>query len=975
MADLGLTIETAQPSRPTGKNVAEGQSISVRRDAFLFEDNPGNALDKKKLTGKDNLTKSEYSEISPVVIDRIRTQLNQYMDNLANVYEKNPGLLDIPGHEHERQAWQLLGNADHDVRGAKIADFLGSTSGLKFADGLLQDLGSRKLQAAGVYATTNEPGERDDVVEPGVYRQGKDQGQGAANRAWHGTIRPKLHEIGPEEHLGKFRAVVGTLAGSAMAGADIGGRTDGLRGFVIGGGVGFAAGVAGLVGGNETGKLFRTGKTLETKRSVDALAALQANADEVAYYKIMYGIDLMGFDVNVADQTIRVAANADRQNITRMRDEGLQALELRRDLYKDLGVPEDRLDTTPELNLFESATLGGFEQSSSRVGRDILDAYYEGGVWDPAVHTLAENQDRMTKARSQVMTKLASEYIRNEQDVKNRSKDRPVATMRAKLGEYGGDDPAVMARRLKKENERKDKLTTEKTAREAELSQFKKSDEDGETLQKTAEELRQPPYSLPIPANPTSVDVNTIVNGQLTILNDSLRNRATPPTGLRVDLQTAQRDYNAELAAERRRLTTDARAGMGTKDTLSEETKRNIEKEAADHATFLHGADIERLTQEIAEVEKTIVDLKKLEETYRDTSKGLAEKQRELLVNAPKELVATHRSYDTLRRTAGATITDVLLESQTVDQLITMATVPPYSLPNGTPAEQAALRKMIIQAKSELKGRREEIVNPSPRDQKRAITEIALRTGLPITVDDLLTKPDAELIHLLSTNAAYAGLRAGIAARGSDIRSELALAKAEAAKRLRNRYRAELEEGIKDDEKQIEAIDTKAKDLTPTLNAEKVQIQTSLDMIDRQESLYIAAEKITHDVDMRDKITNLSTYKTADKAILSQSEQDLVDKKRVPRGYFELMDIFFDYRTRTDRNRSEYFSQISTVLPPDKLARLLNQSLGLGVRNSLPAVLTAMNTRIEAGTLDRKHLRIGFNAITDRLQEEALALS
>ncbi len=972
MADLGH-LETAQPSRPAGKNVAEGQTISVRRDAFLFEDNPGNELDKKKLTGKDNLTKSEYSEISEVVIQRLRKQLDQYMDNLARVQEKNPALLDIPGHEEERQAWILMGDENADVRAAKIADFLGSTNGLKFADGLLQQLGSRKLQVVGAYATTNRPGERDDVVDPGVYRQGKDQGQGAANRAWHGTLRPKLHEIGPEEHLGKFRAVVGTLAGSAMAGADIGGKADGLRGFVVGGGVGFAAGVAGLVGGNETGKLFRTGKTLEIKRSVDALAALQTNADEVEYFKIMYNIDLTKFNVDVANQTVE--PNGDKQYVSRLRDEGLQALELRRDLYKDLGVPEDRLDTMPELNLFENTTLGGFEQSSSLVGKDIIDAYYEGG-YDPAAHTLAENQDRMTKARSKVMTKYAKENIRNEADIKTRSKDRPVATLRTRLSEYNGDASRVLERRMKQENERRQTLAGERDGRQAELDRFKASDEALKTLKETVDKLEKPPYGLTtIPPNPTSGQVNAAVTVEITTINTSLRDRtATPNTGKEVELETAKNNYNRELEAERTRRLAATRAALGPSDKLTPDIQNDIKQEAADHANSVYGDEIRRLEEEIAELKSKREGLQGLDDTFRDTTKTFEEAQRELLVQAPKELVATRLSYETLRRTTGATITDALLESQTVDQLIIMAVAPPYSFPNSTPDEKAALRKMIIQAKSELKARREEIVDPSPRDQRLALAEIV--AGLRITLDDLLnTKSDAELIHILSTDAAYAVLRARLARRGSDVRAELALAKPEAARMLRNRYRAGLEEGIKDDDKQIEAIDTKAKDLAPTLSAEKVQLQLSLDMIERQESLFIASQEITHEAAARDKVTNLARYAAADRAILSQSEQDLVDKKHPPKGYFELMDLFFDYRSRSDRNRSEYFSQISTVLPPDKLARLLNQSLNLGVRNSLPAVFTEMNTRIERGTLDRRHLRVGFAAIMDRLQEEALALS
>ncbi len=964
MADLGLSIESAQPRTSHGEDVAKGQPITLRRNEFLIEENPGNELDKKTLKDKGEPIKSEYLQLSEGIIEGLRTNVNQYIDDLAFLVEGNRTLLDTPGHEYDKAAWQLLGNSDRNIRNAKIADFLGSTEGIKFADSLLLQQASRKLQAVGVYASTSEPGKRDDVVSPQTIRTG--DGQGAINKVWHDTLRPKLAELGPKAEI-----ITGTLVGSTMAGLDIGSRTDGLRGFIVGGGVGFATGVLGLFGGNETTKLFRAGETFDLKRSVDALAALQTNPQEVEYLKRMYNIDITKFDVDIANQKLEVSPNADKQDVNRLRDEGLQALQLHRDLYKDLGVPPEKLDIMPELNLFED--LGGFEQSTSRVSQEVIDAFYEGG-YDPDTHTLADNQERMFKARSEVMTSLVSEYIRNEKDIENKSRKRPVTALQNKLHEYEGDSPAVMNRRMKQENEKKQRLIEEQSEKEKLLDRFKVSDEALELLRKTAEELRKPPYNLSsLPGNPSSIEVNTLVNAEIGKLTSSLRDSSTtPPSGLKEDLELAQRNYNTELAAERKRLTTDLRAGLGPKDTLSDETKRNIEKEAADHARFLHGTEIERLNQEIANIEKKITDLNSLEQVYRDSSTEFNEKQRVVLVDAPKELVAIKRAYETLRPAVGATITDALLEKETVDQLIVRAVAPPYSLPDGTSEEHTELRKMIIQAKSELKARREEIVNPSSSMEIQAISDIALNPGLPITIDDLLnTKSDTELIHILTTDAAYAGLRV----RTTDLRRELELAKTEAAKRLRNRYRSSLEEEIKDDGEQLKEITEKSKTLSPVLKAERERLEVTLDLIARQESLFIASEKITHDEQILNKFTNLSRYSVADRAVISENEQKFVDSKRVPKGYFEFMDLFFDYRSRTDKNRSEYFEQITKVLPPEKLARLLNQNLNLGARNALSDVLTALNTQIDRGTLDRIHLRGAFIAIADRLQEEALALS
>lgn len=966
MADLGIGLEKAEQPQ------VSDNGGTYRRINFLFEDSPGNKLDKR-LRSKDELPKSEEVQLSDVIQARLQRQLYQHMDNLANLYKKNPRLLDAPGHQEDRQAWLLMGDEDEDARREKIDIFLQSTNGIKFIDALLQQSGSQKLQVVGLYASTNRPGERDGTVDPVVYRTEEDQG--AINRVWHSTIRPKLGEVGPKEHLGRFEAVAGTLAGAAMAGADIGGRTYGPKGLLMGGGAGLAAGLAALVGGYEWGRLARSGKTLELKRSVDALAALQTDPQEIEYYKTMYNIDISKFTVDVATQRIRV--NGDSQYVERLRDEGVQALELRKDLYEELGVPRERLDSTPELNLLDS--LGGFEQSASRVGQDIIDAYYEGG-YDPATHTLAQNQLRMARARSKAMVSYAKEEITKNNDSKEREasiKGRPVGTLNIRIQEYEGDSQEVVNRRMKAEYKRKELLKKERDKRQLELDRFVDVEGAKTTLRGIADKLSQPPYGLTIGPGLDSSRVNIEVSAKVTKLNNSLRDSSvSPATGLKVDLELKRSEYNESRSKRWTELIGEARGKLGTKDVLSSKIIESLKEEADEYAAIQHGAEIERLTKDIAEVEQKIAELIKSEAAFRDTSKELAKKQAEILANVPRELVATRASYDLFR--AGGTITDILLESQTVDQLIILAVVPPYSLPNGTPDEQAALRKKIIQAKSELKGRHEEIVNPSPREQRLALTEIALRGGLPITIDDLLgNKSDTELIRILTMDTAYAGWRSGLARRSTDIRAELANAKVLAAKMQLDRYKADLVEGIADDDRQIESIDERAKNLRPVLDAEKARIQLSLDIIARQEKLFTTSQDIIHDQKVTDRFTNLARYSSSDASILSQSERELVDSGNVPKGYFEFMDLFFQYRDRSDRDRNEYFREILASLPPDKLAGLLNEGLELGLRRNINmrSVLARMSTNIQDGKLEASTLRRTFRAITDRLQAEALALS
>ena len=78
----------------------------------------------------------------------------------------------------------------------------------------------------------------------------------------------------------------------------------------------------------------------------------------------------------------------------------------------------------------------------------------------------------------------------------------------------------------------------------------------------------------------------------------------------------------------------------------------------------------------------------------------------------------------------------------------------------------------------------------------------------------------------------------------------------------------------------------------------------------------------------------------------------------VPRGYLEIMDTLFGYRTREATGRNAYFQQLYQFMPPNMLADYLNRHFNLGIA---PANLDINNAIVQFST------RLGWNVAQARV--------
>jgi len=96
----------------------------------------------------------------------------------------------------------------------------------------------------------------------------------------------------------------------------------------------------------------------------------------------------------------------------------------------------------------------------------------------------------------------------------------------------------------------------------------------------------------------------------------------------------------------------------------------------------------------------------------------------------------------------------------------------------------------------------------------------------------------------------------------------------------------------------------------------------------------------------------------------------------LPRGYYELLDVLFDYKTQTQLPRDEYFRTLHRVLPPNQLAQDLSDALMLGTGTDIDLTLAQMRLRMDPadGRLDPYQLGRAFRRISYEVGQWALAI-
>jgi hypothetical protein len=319
---------------------------------------------------------------------------------------------------------------------------------------------------------------------------------------------------------------------------------------------------------------------------------------------------------------------------------------------------------------------------------------------------------------------------------------------------------------------------------------------------------------------------------------------------------------------------------------------------------------------------------------------------------------------------APGTIDLATLQNASIDQLITAvnAVNSPYQslIPANILQNPAELRQFLLQAKAETAAQAVETYDISPAQQLTDYQNfLVANPNGPLNLDTLLTMSNAQIDQILTSSGPYQNLLGQRPAR--EVRESL---QAEARKRLRIRSRMLIEAQTADIDAQIAVQDR----IINQNFTEQIQILSKTKkMAERQGKIFYSVNEIF----ARPTEILSSTLIDNQDQTYTASER----KANIPQGYVELMNIFFGYQQEVDKRDAD-FAEIMRILPPDKLAALLNQHCHLNLRQGqidIKGALDALQDRI-TGTpnqprLSKIELQQGFAAIINQLVAQARALS
>lgn len=689
---------------------------------------------------------------------------------------------------------------------------------------------------------------------------------------------------------------------------------------------------------------------LNIEQSADALDALKTSATNIAYIDAIYGIDLYALrrkgTTGKVEQVPGRAISADFHQIEKIQEQVLQGYKMLQMMYKELGAPYRGEFSNAHL---DKAVQDEFKTLLPFGGTDV----------DVIRAKLQANRN--------VLARRAEESINAERKAGN--KDKPMALITRKIADRTGENSAEMQRRTGEATKKKGELEEEKNKVKEKQTHSEPLKQKKEELESVTGELTKD-FGVAITTN-FLTDIQTEID-RLEKEIDGDPTTVPPKKSLDdqiADLRSAQ---DLRLTVLFTQYTTDRKIISPTAGPKGIDPREQAEYRAAlnearadarQSAEDEYKNKIAKLREKETKYKEIAGKLEELKNRYKTTQEEIKQQEKVVVSEAPKELVEIKAAYDSFVGAVGATISGTQLESMNIDQLIALAIMPPHSCPNATPEQKAKLRQELLRAKSEHKAMKAETYDPSPANDKKSFDGI-VGVGPTLTSNDLLTRSWGELYHVLTTDPAYMG---AVGAIGRSADAVLAEAVREAQKKLIIRYGISLEEQAKDLEEQIkeqERIIKSGSDLKPEID----RLQATQDLMGRQSEISEGGDRIIANKDKFTKRTIL-TPTDPDYGKYSEAEQ----KAGFAKGYYEMMDYLFAYRENPEKNRNEYFKQISSVLPPQKLAEVLFQTFGwMSTPQDLDTAFVLLDSYISAKIISEEGIRSAFNNVVDTVYHDTL---
>lgn len=978
MAIPTFTAESAGSAKGIS---AEPKPTRIPINAFLKTRDIGPKVAKEGLLTREGRKQEgetpEYAELSHSLREHYRRELNNYVTALLKL--KNPRdptndlfskVLSNTIHAWEKDLVESLSSevrneATGELIGYKVNEraverYLDKEDGWINTTMLLERRIALTMAALGGYMEAIPPGDRQTLPQPGRYRTGLEAG----------FFRDVYEDF--------WKRLPGTTA-QKIRFARASGVT-GAVGFVLGGGLGGGLAGAGLpsaaLGAFRTAQyLSREGLVLDLKQSAGVFRAINNDPNEKSYVKAVFGIDTDDFEI-VAPAAVGGAETIELKAGRTPRTQGhakelvreiLQGVYARQEFYTSLGIPLSNLDSIPEQFILSVVDFKP-EQTRADWQDEVLEEFkpdgdpvtVQGGIRDtlgrikgidPNFGIGAEldyegNARRYWEARARVLESRIGTY--NWKETKAGETTNAVEIMKKRMVELG--TPEGKKKRVAEDVKKKEALGSDKTAvLEVEKTFVDTYKTNLAELQKAGDELNTQLISIAIPGVAGIPDLTRAIQG----LNDLIQSGTSINVGGRLirsftdteDVLLTRKD--GELAA----------IPAGLRDAEYQNRVRRIENRLQ--------PDFARLEDDKRFIEQLKTRLTELDAKVKEKQAALGEKS-----DAAAKIKPIDSAEDFLSLTTWG-ITEADLRTQTVQQLLAQINAanvanPAIGWEESKNGKQDS-RLKVYRAMTEARARQTEPLVAVPGAEFTTLTgatwqisENQLRTLTPDEVNNLITARIAAL------NAA------GLAVPASPTPDQIRRAMKVASDRFVGRA-AGLLELVTFTDKQIQELD----DTISNANFEReiTLLGVTVDLLQRYGEVRSLGLTITS---KQAEFLNATAVTAADKEF-TPAETTLGQ----PRGCYEFMDLLFRYRGNPAR--SEYFGKIIRLLPPDRLAQFLYNSLDLApigppppggfLAPTMASVLPEINLRIASGDISSKEFSDAIRDMSLRLRDEGMAIA
>jgi len=937
-------------------------SVSMQRNELMSEPaTTHHELSRRRLKRREG-TETDKVTLNPELIKQYSTFMETYIMRLQELQKTHELVLHHPNFRHERDLMLMLsknGSPDKEA----IDRFVKTHQGMAVATQILEDQTALMIFGLGLDMDARYGGH-------GSSHTDFEQEMPAAtllNLGRSGIMRERAgrlaHMFGTDvmgRHGGIASIGVGAATGAYLANVDIAGfvsavggaMTPTMIGALIGGGAGAAV----------ARRFFQPNGDVDLTACADGLNAIKGNPELMDYVRIMTKVNPNDFDV-VGDQVVSTGGNTTTQNIEHIRRTIIQNLHTRSAFYEALGYPGTRRGESFE-QLMTRPNMEGQRQWMTKWNQRMVELTVEVG----AVTT----EDYMNARRT-----VLAEYIQDYRDKILGGQDRggAVTNIDKQLAE--------VAKRKAKEVETQGKRLTRATADEGfitgikqELYGKKPTPEGGVSIdeaQKALDDARNAVGKIErgkthadIPA--MIIDVVRLIDAQKTNLNALPGNLQTLINGINTDPRV-RAGYT-----EQRPVYDEHGRVVGYEDVMPSR------KEMLDHANESIEKQSVAIERELARLQKILERIELADANIKAAEKTLTElggREFSPFVQNSREMLQIITGFGTPPITV-AELANPTISIDTLLQRINRAHRATHTgLPNEPWSEadndRPEVRQRLLQARIEARVQTAaEFYIPTQETSLQIILGAGRVGEIHIQESEIATMDVAtlreRLDHLHNSNPAEFTTDWSVY---SDTELQMSI---DAAK-LRAEFRkAELDHmaaGLVGIQKDAQSrIDT-AKDA-----AEIKQLGVMRDLATRQGDVF--SHLTSGEAELRLLLESQDVVR-ADRD-LNEAERRLVrPSAHIPRGYFRMIDMLFDHKSREDNGA--YFGTIQRVLSPAQLTTIIQQGVNNeelflpgfipGVPYTINNIFHNLETEFQNHTLTERHLRALTSYIIDRVALQA----